>query len=198
MPTESSDSASRSKSDFTHAFVDAESEHPHHPSTIGDNLFVGSPENPHHPSTIGDNLFVGSSEDVMTRVRYRPVDARGDSELRPRMNHRVSTTSSASSYSAASDDGFTDEQFLLHSTKKIPYKAIGLAVFLFFLGTVMCIIGGLLLSGIYLDQKYNDRTWPVLTLGLIMFIPGSYHVRIAYYAWKGVRGYQYSDIPNWD
>jgi len=84
------------------------------------------------------------------------------------------------------------------SCVKVPYKAICLALFLFFLGTVMCVIGGLLLSGVYIDQKYNDRTWPVLCLGLIMFIPGSYHVRIAYYAWKRVPGYHYSDIPDWD
>lgn len=31
-----------------------------------------------------------------------------------------------------------------------------------------------------------------------MFIPGFYHVRIAYYAWKGYRGYSFEDIPDFD
>lgn len=189
ISTASSASTSDPLSGFTNAFADTESDHLH------------------HPSTIHNNLFAGSSEDIMNRVRYRPVDTRGDQDVdtdaHSRLHHRVrSTNSLASTYSssAASDDGFTDEQFLLHSSssKKIPYKAIGLAALLFFLGTVMCIIGGLLLSGIYIDQRYNDRTWPVLCLGLIMFIPGSYHIRIAYYAWKRVPGFQYSDIPDWD
>ena len=31
-----------------------------------------------------------------------------------------------------------------------------------------------------------------------MFIPGAYHVRIAYYAYKGYDGYSYDDIPEFD
>ena len=104
-----------SSSGFTHAFVDAESDHLH------------------QPSTIRNNLFVGSSEEVMTRVRYRPVETRGDPDVDadvPRTkHHRQSATSLASTFtSTSSDDGFTDEQFLLHSSssKKIPYKGLSL------------------------------------------------------------------------
>lgn len=125
----------------------------------------------------------------MAKVRYRLVDNKDSSNYK--------STSSLKS-TTSSDDGFIDEQFLHRKSTKIPYKAIGLAIFLFCLGTVMCVIGGMLLSGIYIDQKYNDRTWPVLFLGLIMFIPGVYHVRIAYYAYKQVPGFEYSDIPDWD
>lgn len=38
----------------------------------------------------------------------------------------------------------------------------------------------------------------MLILGSLMFIPGFYHVRIAYYAWKGYRGYSFEDIPAFD
>jgi hypothetical protein len=31
-----------------------------------------------------------------------------------------------------------------------------------------------------------------------MFIPGAYHVRIAYYAFKGYIGYSFEDIPEFD
>jgi hypothetical protein len=36
----------------------------------------------------------------------------------------------------------------------------------------------------------------MLVLGSICFLPGFYHTRIAYLAWKGVAGYSLSDIPD--
>lgn len=46
--------------------------------------------------------------------------------------------------------------------------------------------------------QYSDRTWPLLILGSLMFIPGVYHVRIAYYAFKGYQGFSYEDIPEFE
>ena len=51
---------------------------------------------------------------------------------------------------------------------------------------------------LFFFQQYADRTYPLLILGSLMFIPGFYHVRIAYYAWKGYRGYSFEDIPDFD
>ena len=50
------------------------------------------------------------------------------------------------------------------------------------------------------DQHFfsSDRTWPVLTLGIITFLPGFYHLRIAYYAWRGYTGYSFDDIPDYN
>lgn len=93
-------------------------------------------------------------------------------------------------------DGFSDMQFE-KQPPKVPYKAIGLAVVLFLVGTTLIVVGALLLTGI-ISAKYADRTWPVLILGALMFIPGAYHVRIAYYAYKGYQGYSYEDIPEFD
>lgn len=45
---------------------------------------------------------------------------------------------------------------------------------------------------------FSDRTWPVLLLGILTFIPGFYHVRIAYYAWRGYKGYSFEDIPDYN
>lgn len=36
----------------------------------------------------------------------------------------------------------------------------------------------------------------LLVLGSICFLPGFYHTRIAYLAWRGVAGYSLSDIPD--
>lgn len=95
-----------------------------------------------------------------------------------------------------SDDGYIDLQFE-KPPPKVPYKAILLAVVLFSVGSLLIIIGAMLLSG-YIDAKYQDRTWPVLLIGALMFIPGAYHVRIAYYAYQGYQGYSYDDIPEFD
>ncbi|KAK3095905.1 hypothetical protein FSP39_020653 [Pinctada imbricata] len=92
------------------------------------------------------------------------------------------------------DDGYIDLQ---RPPPKVPVKAILLASGLFFVGSILIIVGALLLTG-YIDAKYGDRTWPVLIIGALMFIPGAYHVRIAYYAYKGYTGYTYDDIPEFD
>ncbi|XP_041368287.1 transmembrane protein 230-like [Gigantopelta aegis] len=94
------------------------------------------------------------------------------------------------------DDGYIDLQFQ-KPPPKVPYKAILLATVLFVGGSVLIIIGALLLTG-YIDAQYSDRTWPVLLIGGVMFIPGFYHVRIAYYAYKGYTGYSYDDIPEFE
>ncbi|ELT93559.1 hypothetical protein CAPTEDRAFT_20122 [Capitella teleta] len=93
-------------------------------------------------------------------------------------------------------DKFVDSQFE-RPPPKIPYRAIALAAGLFLLGSMLIIVGSMLLSG-FIDAQYADRTWPVLILGLLMFIPGAYHVHLAYNAYKGVPGYSYEDIPEFD
>jgi hypothetical protein len=46
--------------------------------------------------------------------------------------------------------------------------------------------------------QFHDRGVPMLVIGSLMFVPGVYHVRIAYYASRGVKGYRYEDIPRFD
>ncbi|KAH9492477.1 hypothetical protein Btru_029197 [Bulinus truncatus] len=99
-------------------------------------------------------------------------------------------------HNTISGDGFVDIQFE-KPPPKIPYKAIFLATGLFVIGSVLIIVGALLLTG-YINAQYSDRTWPLLLLGSLMFIPGAYHVRIAYYAYKGYDGYSYEDIPEFE
>ncbi|KAK1800675.1 hypothetical protein P4O66_005880 [Electrophorus voltai] len=97
---------------------------------------------------------------------------------------------------AESDEGYIDLQFK-RTPPKVPYKAIALAVFLFLVGSLLIIVGSLLLAG-YIHVSYPDRTIPVLIIGVLIFLPGFYHLRIAYYASKGYRGYSYDDIPDFD
>ncbi|KAL6085255.1 hypothetical protein STEG23_001756 [Scotinomys teguina] len=90
-----------------------------------------------------------------------------------------------------------EEEAFKKSPPKIPYKAIALATVLFLIGTFLIIIGSLLLSG-YISKGGADRAVPVLIIGILVFLPGFYHLRIAYYASKGYRGYSYDDIPDFD
>lgn len=96
----------------------------------------------------------------------------------------------------ATDNGFVDAQFV-NPPQKVPWKAVLLATLLFIGGTVLLIIGSLMVGG-SIDTKYSDRMWPMIILGILMFIPGAYHVRIAYYAYRQVPGFSFDDIPEFD
>ncbi|XP_039657966.1 transmembrane protein 230b [Perca fluviatilis] len=103
---------------------------------------------------------------------------------------------------ASDDDGYIDLQFK-RSPPKVPYKAIALATVLFLIGSLLIIIGSLLLAGYFgvtvsIRNRHSDRTVPVLIIGILVFLPGIYHLRIAYYASRGYRGYSYDDIPDFD
>lgn len=93
--------------------------------------------------------------------------------------------------------GFIDAQFSAPPTQTVPWKAIILASLLFVVGTALLIFGSLVISG-HIVLEYSDRMWPMIILGLLMFIPGAYHVRIAYYAYKQVPGYSFDDIPEFE
>lgn len=92
--------------------------------------------------------------------------------------------------------GFVDAQFF-HPPAKIPWKAVCLAALLFIAGGALLVVGSLVVSG-RIDSKYSDRMWPMIILGVLMFIPGAYHVRIAYYAYRQIPGYSFDDIPEFD
>ncbi|KAF2359236.1 Protein of unknown function DUF872 transmembrane [Trinorchestia longiramus] len=94
------------------------------------------------------------------------------------------------------DSGFIDAQFKAPETK-IPWKSVILAVVLLVLGSLLLIVGSLLVTG-HIHEQYSDRTWPLIILGAIMFIPGSYHSYICYYAFKGYDGYSFESIPSFD
>uniref|UniRef100_G3Q2B3 Transmembrane protein 230 n=1 Tax=Gasterosteus aculeatus aculeatus TaxID=481459 RepID=G3Q2B3_GASAC len=121
--------------------------------------------------------------------RFRMKAARGNMLGAGTSNNKVKY-----SRLAADDDGYIDLQFK-KSAPKVPYKAIALAIFLFVIGSSLIIFGALLLSGT-IKVEHPDRTIPVIIIGVLVFLPGFYHLRIAYYAAKGYRGYSYDDIPD--
>ncbi|KAI7904237.1 uncharacterized protein BX663DRAFT_504384 [Cokeromyces recurvatus] len=95
------------------------------------------------------------------------------------------------------DTGFTDAQFETPETP-IPWKAIGLALLLFVAGGILLAIGILIKIGTIASEVWLARGTPFIVLGSIMFIPGAYHLYIAYYAYYKYPGYDFSLIPDWD
>lgn len=96
--------------------------------------------------------------------------------------------------------------------KSPPVKSILLAITLFLIGSLFLILGSLILTG-YIAEGYRCEKWisnlicpykssdrgiPLIVLGSITFIPGAFYTRLAYYAWKGYRGYDYSLIPQYE
>ncbi|KAA3470894.1 transmembrane protein 230-like protein [Gossypium australe] len=91
----------------------------------------------------------------------------------------------------------TDEDILVDASYAVnnrpPFKEISLAVSLLVFGTLGIILG--------IFMAYNrvggDRAHGLFftLLGCVLFIPGFYYTRIAYYAYKGHKGFSFSNIP---
>ncbi|CAK9206080.1 unnamed protein product [Sphagnum jensenii] len=76
---------------------------------------------------------------------------------------------------------------------KPPIKEIAFAVALLSLGVL-----GLLFGIIMIVNKVGgDRGHGIAfsILGALLFMPGFYYTRIAYYAYKGYKGFSFSNIP---
>ncbi|XP_037376860.1 transmembrane protein 230-like [Talpa occidentalis] len=78
---------------------------------------------------------------------------------------------------------------------KTPYKAIACATTQFLIGIFLVITGCLLLAG-YIRKVGASRAICVLIVGVLVFLPGFYHLLIAYRASRGHNGYSYEDLPD--
>jgi len=101
------------------------------------------------------------------------------------------------------DAGFSKRQYKKDDEwnlqkNKIPWKEIAFAAFLFVVGTILLFAGCLIHTGHVDNEQFGDRLWPLIILGCLMFIPGSYHVYIAFNAFLGRAGYSFQDIPHYD
>jgi len=73
------------------------------------------------------------------------------------------------------------------------WKSVCLALFLLLLGIMFFVFSLLHAAGHFVNKP--GAGWGFLVLGLLTFIPGFYHSRIAYYAWRGYSGYSLRSIP---
>eukprot|EP00252_Welwitschia_mirabilis_P010282 TRINITY_DN23475_c0_g1_i1.p1 TRINITY_DN23475_c0_g1~~TRINITY_DN23475_c0_g1_i1.p1 ORF type:complete len:102 (+),score=5.51 TRINITY_DN23475_c0_g1_i1:214-519(+) len=74
-----------------------------------------------------------------------------------------------------------------------PIKEICLAISLLFFGVVGIITGLFMMYNKIGGDRGHGLFFTVL--GGTLFIPGFYYTRIAYYAYKGYKGFSFSNIP---
>jgi hypothetical protein len=76
---------------------------------------------------------------------------------------------------------------------KPPIKEIAFAIALLSLGGLGFMCG----IGMAVGKVGGDRGHGIAfsILGALLFLPGFYYTRIAYYAYKGYKGFSFSNIP---
>ncbi|KAI3846012.1 hypothetical protein MKW98_012677 [Papaver atlanticum] len=94
-------------------------------------------------------------------------------------------------FSISDEDIMIESSYIVHN--RPPIKEIALAISLLVFGTLGIIFG------IYMavNRVGGDTAHGIFfaALGSILFIPGFYYTRIAYYAYKGYKGFSFSNIP---
>eukprot|EP00039_Didymoeca_costata_P007484 m.100438 g.100438 ORF g.100438 m.100438 type:complete len:110 (+) comp13707_c1_seq1:121-450(+) len=98
-------------------------------------------------------------------------------------------------YRKVKDDNDWIPQQFEKAPVKVPYKAIAYAIVLFVVGTLLLCFGSFLYTGYKMKQD-QERGLPMIILGALAFIPGSYHTYMAVQAWYEVPGWSYDDIPS--
>ncbi|RWR75263.1 transmembrane protein 230 [Cinnamomum micranthum f. kanehirae] len=94
-------------------------------------------------------------------------------------------------FSITDEDIMMEPSYVVHN--RPPIKEIALAISLLVFGTLGIVFG--------IFMAYNrvggDRAHGLFfaILGSVLFIPGFYYTRIAYYAYKGYKGFSFSNIP---
>ncbi|KAF3616070.1 hypothetical protein CQW23_16202 [Capsicum baccatum] len=74
-----------------------------------------------------------------------------------------------------------------------PIKEIALAVSLLVFGTLAILLGVFMAINKVGGDTAHGLFFAIL--GGVLFIPGFYYTRIAYYAYKGYKGFSFSNIP---
>lgn len=70
------------------------------------------------------------------------------------------------------------------------------AFFLFVAGGLLMLLAGLMHSGHVETRQGVEKSYPLFTIGSLMFIPGAYHTFLAYQAWYKVPGWEFDHIPS--
>ncbi|RDX66747.1 Transmembrane protein 230 [Mucuna pruriens] len=94
-------------------------------------------------------------------------------------------------FSISDEDIMMENSYIVNN--KPPIKEIALAVSLLVCGVLGIIIGSLMAYNHVGGDTAHGIFFAIL--GIILFIPGFYYTRIAYYAYKGYKGFSFSNIP---
>ncbi|XP_076923660.1 uncharacterized protein LOC143585862 [Bidens hawaiensis] len=96
-------------------------------------------------------------------------------------------------FSISDEDIMMDSDSTYTAHNRPPIKEIALAVSLLVFG-LLGIVSGIFMS---VNRVGGDTGHGLFfaILGGVLFIPGFYYTRIAYYAYKGYKGFSFSNIP---
>ncbi|KAL8138228.1 hypothetical protein V2J09_004229 [Rumex salicifolius] len=94
-------------------------------------------------------------------------------------------------FSITDEDLMIDSPYAIHN--RPPIKEIVLAVSLLVFGVLGIIIGIFMAANHAGGDTAHGMFFSIL--GAVLFIPGFYYTRIAYYAWKGYKGFSFANIP---
>lgn len=89
-----------------------------------------------------------------------------------------------------SEDDFEDTSILYN---RPPVKEIALAISLLTFGTLGILAGLIMMYHKIGGDRGHGMFFTIL--GAVLFLPGFYYTRIAYYAYKGYKGFSFANIP---
>ncbi|KAJ4830788.1 hypothetical protein Tsubulata_031169 [Turnera subulata] len=91
----------------------------------------------------------------------------------------------------------SDEDIMMETSYTVnnrpPVKEIALAISLLVFGVIFIVLGVFMTVNKIGGDRGHGLFFAIL--GVVLFIPGSYYTRIAYYAYKGYKGFSFANIP---
>lgn len=127
------------------------------------------------------------------KVRYAKLPSPDDGHI----NSQKETSPAKESLKPKRCPGVGRPHVLEKSRTDIPFKAIACAFSQFLVGAFLIITGCLLLAGC-ISKVGANRAFPVLTVGILVFLPGFYYLIVAYRAYRGCPGCSFRDLPDFD
>ena len=83
-----------------------------------------------------------------------------------------------------------------HRIAKTQWRAIVCTAVLLLGGSVLLVLGSMIVTGHLDPDTHGERFWPLVLLGGLMFIPGAYHVYFAYKAFTGDPDWSFDEFPD--
>ncbi|PKA51380.1 hypothetical protein AXF42_Ash002745 [Apostasia shenzhenica] len=94
-------------------------------------------------------------------------------------------------FSISDEDVMMEGSYVVQN--RPPVKEIALAVSLLVFGVVGLVIGAVMAYNLAGGDRAHGIFFAIL--GAVLFLPGFYYTRIAYYAYKGYKGFSFANIP---
>ncbi|GMH45219.1 hypothetical protein BSKO_13176 [Bryopsis sp. KO-2023] len=103
-------------------------------------------------------------------------------------------TPDKSEYTSLENEDSEGDDCLSIAQNKTPWRSVLLAFGLLIVGVAFFSLSLLHTFGHFFSKK--GAGWGFFVLGVLTFLPGFYHSRIAYYAWRRREGYSLASIPS--